>query len=67
MALRRFLDKIGPEFEPGGKFENWFALYEAVDTILYSPGNVTAGASHVRDAVEIKRIMTTVWWCAFFP
>ncbi|HIG42374.1 MAG TPA: NADH:ubiquinone reductase (Na(+)-transporting) subunit B [Gammaproteobacteria bacterium] len=67
MALRRFLDKIGPEFEPGGKFENWFAVYEAVDTILYSPGNVTAGASHVRDAVEIKRIMTTVWWCAFFP
>ncbi|MEO2175787.1 MAG: NADH:ubiquinone reductase (Na(+)-transporting) subunit B, partial [bacterium] len=52
---------------PGGKFENWFAVYEAVDTILYSPGNVTAGASHVRDAVEIKRIMTTVWWCAFFP
>jgi Na+-transporting NADH:ubiquinone oxidoreductase subunit B len=28
---------------------------------------VTKGASHVRDAVDMKRVMTTVWWCAFFP
>ncbi|MFT7684882.1 MAG: Na+-transporting NADH:ubiquinone oxidoreductase subunit B [Candidatus Azotimanducaceae bacterium] len=67
MSLRKFLDNIEPEFESGGKYERWYALYEAVDTILYSPGNVTKSASHVRDAVEIKRVMTTVWLCAFFP
>lgn len=66
-ALRSFLDKIEPEFESGGKYEKWYSIYEAVDTILYSPGKVTAGASHVRDSVEIKRIMTTVWLCAFLP
>ncbi|MFT5212028.1 MAG: Na+-transporting NADH:ubiquinone oxidoreductase subunit B, partial [Flavobacterium sp.] len=67
MSLRKFLDNIEPEFETGGKYEKWYALYEALDTILYSPGNVTKSASHVRDAVEIKRVMTTVWLCAFFP
>ena len=38
-----------------------------VDTIFYSPGHVTKTSSHVRDAVDMKRVMTTVWWCAFFP
>ena len=66
-ALRKLLDKLEPEFESGGKYEKWYAIYEAVDTILYSPGKVTVGASHVRDSLEIKRVMTTVWWCAFFP
>lgn len=66
-ALRSFLDKIEPEFESGGKYEKWYSIYEAVDTIFYTPGKVTAGASHVRDSVEVKRIMTTVWLCAFFP
>ena len=42
-------------------------LYEMIDTICYSPGLVTKTSSHVRDAVDMKRIMTTVWICAFFP
>ena len=66
-ALREFLDKIEPDFEKGGKYESWYAIYEAVDTIFYTPGKVTAGASHVRDALEVKRVMTTMWLCAFFP
>ena len=44
-----------------------YPLYEAVDTIFYTPGQVTVSASHVRDAVDLKRIMITVWLCAFFP
>ena len=67
MALREFLDGIEPEFEKGGRFERWYALYEAVDTILYTPGKVTATSAHVRDAVDLKRVMSTVWLCAFFP
>ena len=66
-ALRKLLDKLAPEFEKGGKYEKWYPVYEAADTILYSPGSVTIGSSHVRDAVETKRVMTTVWLCAFFP
>ena len=48
-------------------FERYYAIYEMIDTILYSPGIVTKTSSHVRDAVDFKRVMTTVWWCAFFP
>lgn len=66
-ALRQYLDNIEHHFEKGGRFEKFYAVFEAVDTILYTPGKVTTGASHVRDSVDLKRIMTTVWLCAFFP
>jgi Na+-transporting NADH:ubiquinone oxidoreductase subunit B len=67
MALREILDKLEPNFHPGGRLEKFYAVYEAVDTIFYTPGKVTASASHVRDAVDLKRIMTTVWLCAWIP
>ena len=59
-ALRDFLDKQGELFEKGGKLEKLYPLYEAQDTFLYSPGETTKGASHVRDAADLKRIMITV-------
>lgn len=65
MSLRSILDNLEPHFHKGGKFENWYALYEAVDTILYTPGKVTKSAAHVRDAVDLKRIMILVWMCTF--
>ncbi|KZZ15509.1 NADH:ubiquinone reductase (Na(+)-transporting) subunit B, partial [Oleiphilus sp. HI0080] len=48
-----------------GKYENFYALYEAVDTIFYSPSSTTRANSHVRDGVDLKRIMITVWMCTF--
>lgn len=65
MGLRKVLDKMEPEFHSGGKFEKWYALYEAVDTIFYRPSSVTKNGSHVRDAVDMKRIMILVWMCTF--
>lgn len=65
MALRKFFDKLEPHFEKGGKFERWYPLYEAVDTIFYQPGSVTRTTAHVRDGVDLKRIMITVWLCVF--
>jgi Na+-transporting NADH:ubiquinone oxidoreductase subunit B len=64
-ALRSFLDKIGPQFHKGGKHEKWYALYEAVDTIFYRPPTVTKNTAHVRDGIDLKRIMITVWLCTF--
>lgn len=63
--LRNFLDKIEPSFHKGGKHEKWYALYEAVDTIFYRPADVTKTTSHVRDGIDLKRIMITVWLCTF--
>lgn len=58
--LRRFLDSIHPLFAEGGKLEKLYPLYEAVDTFVYTPGEVTAGPSHVRDAMDLKRMMSIV-------
>ncbi|MFT4919750.1 MAG: Na+-transporting NADH:ubiquinone oxidoreductase subunit B [Zhongshania aliphaticivorans] len=65
MGLRKILDDMEPHFEKGGRYEKWYALYEAADTIFYSPSSVTKTNAHVRDGVDLKRIMITVWFCAF--
>ena len=67
MGLRRVLDDLEPHFKPGGKYETWYALFEAVDTIFYSPSKVTIAEPHVRDGIDLKRVMITVWIAAFFP
>ncbi|WP_196138790.1 NADH:ubiquinone reductase (Na(+)-transporting) subunit B [Aliikangiella sp. G2MR2-5] len=64
-GLREYIDHLEPHFEKGGKYEKWYALYEAVTTILYTPGHVTKNASHVRDNIDLKRIMIFVWFCTF--
>ncbi len=63
--LRKFLNNIEPHFHSGGRFEKWYALYEAVDTIFYQPSCVTRSTAHVRDGIDLKRIMITVWLCTF--
>lgn len=65
MSLRRILDNMEPHFHKGGRFEKWYALYEAADTIFYKPADVTKTTAHVRDGVDLKRIMITVWLCTF--
>ncbi|MBI1312171.1 NADH:ubiquinone reductase (Na(+)-transporting) subunit B [bacterium] len=57
--LRRLLDSIEPQFKEG-KLRWAYPLYEALDTFLYTPGEVTKGPSHVRDSMDLKRMMTTV-------
>jgi len=59
-AVRRFLDRIHPQFARGGPYEKFYALYEMVDTFLYTPADVTRAAPHVRDAIDLKRVMTYV-------
>ncbi|MFT5781015.1 MAG: Na+-transporting NADH:ubiquinone oxidoreductase subunit B [Pseudomonas sp.] len=63
MGLRKFLDKIEHNFEKGGRFEKWYALYEAADTFFYRPSSVTKTTAHVRDGIDLKRMMITMWFC----
>jgi Na+-transporting NADH:ubiquinone oxidoreductase subunit B len=58
--LRKQLDKLHSQVAPGGKYEKLYPLYEAVDTFLYTPPDVTRGSTHVRDALDLKRTMITV-------
>ena len=59
-ALRTALDKVHPLFAKGGPLAMAYPMYEALDTFLYTPGEVTHGATHVRDAIDLKRMMITV-------
>jgi Na+-transporting NADH:ubiquinone oxidoreductase subunit B len=58
--LRQFLDAQAKHFLKGGRLEKAYPLYEAMDTFLYTPGRVTRGAAHVRDGLDLKRMMMTV-------
>jgi Na+-transporting NADH:ubiquinone oxidoreductase subunit B len=62
--LRKFLDSIEPIFSKGGRLHRFEAIYEMVDTIFYSPADVTRGAPHVRDGIDLKRIMIYVFLAA---
>ena len=59
-AIRNALDKAAPLFEKGGKLEQLYPLYEAQDTILFTPSDVTKGDSHARDGLDLKRMMISV-------
>jgi len=58
--LRRFFDRLTPHFEPGGKLEKLYPVFEVIDTFFYTSGRVTTGRCHVRDAIDLKRAMSTV-------
>ncbi len=62
--LRRFLDRMHPYFAKGGPYEQFYAVYEAIDTFFYSPSDVTRSAPHVRDGIDLKRVMIYVWVAA---
>ncbi len=63
-SLRNMLNRIEPLFQPGGRFEKLSAIYEMVDTLFYSPPDTTRGSPHVRDAIDLKRVMIIVVFAA---
>jgi len=62
--LRKMLDNAEPLFVRGGRFERFHAIYEMVDTLFYSPPDVTRGSPHVRDSIDLKRVMIMVVFAA---
>ncbi|HBH47060.1 MAG TPA: NADH:ubiquinone reductase (Na(+)-transporting) subunit B [Bacteroidales bacterium] len=59
-ALRNYLDKIKPNFEKGGKLENFHSAFDAVETLFFVPDKVTTTGAHIRDSIDMKRTMITV-------
>lgn len=58
--LRNFLDQQKRHFEKDGKLSRLYPLFEATESFLFSTDEVTGTASHVRDAMDLKRMMITV-------
>jgi len=58
--LRKILDANAHRFENNGVLEKLYPLYEATDTILFSTDEVTKSGPHIRDSIDIKRVMILV-------
>ena len=58
--LRELIDKIKPNFEKGGKFEKLHSTFDAFETFLFVPNRVTRSGSHIRDSLDLKRVMIVV-------
>ena len=59
-ALRKYVDKIKPTFEKGGKLGFLHSTFDAFETFLFVPNTVTRKGSHIRDCVDLKRVMIIV-------
>ena len=58
--IRTQIDKIKPQFDKGGKFEKYAPALNAFDTFLFVPNHTTKTGAHIRDGVDLKRVMITV-------
>jgi Na+-transporting NADH:ubiquinone oxidoreductase subunit B len=58
--LRNQLDKIKPNFEKGGKYEKYGPAFSGFETFLFVPNHTTKTGAHIRDGVDLKRVMITV-------
>jgi Na+-transporting NADH:ubiquinone oxidoreductase subunit B len=59
-SLRKLIDRIKPDFEKGGRFEEFSTTFEAFETFLFVPNKVTRSGAHIRDSLDMKRTMTVV-------
>ena len=59
-GLRKYVDKIKPNFHKGGRFEKLQSTFEAFETFLFVPNKVTGVGSHIRDVIDLKRTMSVV-------
>ena len=57
MNVRNFIDRIKPTFEKGGKLGFLHSTFDAFETFMFVPNTVTRKGSHIRDCVDIKRVM----------
>ncbi|MEZ3520969.1 MAG: NADH:ubiquinone reductase (Na(+)-transporting) subunit B [Muribaculaceae bacterium] len=61
-SLRKYLDRIKPDFEPGGKFHALHSVFDGFETFLYTPRTTSAprNAVHIHDSMDSKRTMIIV-------
>jgi Na+-transporting NADH:ubiquinone oxidoreductase subunit B len=58
--LNTLLQKTAPHFAKGSRFERWHPAFEAIDSFIMGSRHTTGSAPHIRDAMDLKRIMILV-------
>lgn len=59
-ALRNYINKIKPHFEPGGKLSMFQSVFEGFETFLFVPSSTSKTGVHIHDSIDTKRTMTVV-------
>ena len=59
-VLLNLVEKMKPSFSKGGKFAFLHSTFDAFETFLFVPNSVTRSGSHVRDCIDLKRVMSVV-------
>ena len=58
--LLKILEKQGKHFQKGGKLHRFYPLFEAGESFYFTSGKVTSGSVHIKDGLDLKRIMVAV-------
>ena len=59
-ALRKYINKIKPNFQEGGKLHAFRSVFDGFETFLYVPNETSKNGVHIHDAIDSKRIMSMV-------
>ena len=59
-ALRNYLNRIKPNFEPGGKLQAFQSVFDGLETFLYTPNTTSSSGVNVHDSLDSKRVMIIV-------
>lgn len=60
MSILKFVEKIRPSFSKEGKLHRLHSTFDAFNTFLFVPNTVTSKGAHIRDCVDLKRVMSVV-------
>jgi len=58
--LLKIIDTVRPTFEEGGKLRLLNPVFGALEHFFFAPSTRTIGAPHVRDPLDLKRVMSMV-------
>ena len=59
-ALKKYIDKVKPNFMPGGRFSKLQSVFEGFETFLFTPDTTRKTGVHVHDSIDLKRTMIIV-------
>ncbi len=58
--IKNYIDKIRPDFEPGGKLHAFRSVFDGFETFLYVPNTTSKSGASIHDSIDSKRIMSMV-------
>ncbi len=58
--LNKFIDRLRPQFEEGGKYHAFHSVFDGFATFLYTPRTTATSGVHIHDSIDSKRVMIIV-------